>query len=1059
MGIISAWLAYRVKQDAARRYLPLAAQLATAETWCARAYDQSQEQHQRLMAQSQREHDDEMARLESVRDARLAAAEQERAEVLCEAERRYSRRLAEATRIRDEKLRSIQDHHAPDTPGLAAQFQEDAARLAAEHKAEWASARQRDEQAWNDLISAWRDSMDRIRADVMDIAALARELFPSWHSTVWRQWQPPNTTPPAIRFGESEIDVRSLPGGQPQDERFKPYGLLNFSLPAVVPFPGRSSLLYKVYGEGRAAAVQSLQAVMLRLLTTIPPGKVRFTIIDPIGLGDNFAGFMHLADYEELLVSSRIWTEPQHIEQRLADLTQHLENVIQTYLRNEFETIDQYNSEAGEVAEPFRILVVANFPTNFSDGAARRLASIAGSGARCGVYTLVTVDTRQKLPHGFQLRDLEQHSTILQWDGEKFTWQDDDFQAYPLRLDAPPPPEVFSQIVHLAGEAAKDANKVQVPFEHLVPSADEWWAADSRGGIDAPLGRAGATKLQHIRLGRGTSQHVVVAGKTGSGKSTLWHVLITSLAMRYSPEELELYLIDFKKGVEFKTYVTHQLPHARVVAVESEREFGLSVLQRLDLELKQRGDEFRRLGAQDIAAYRAASGKALPRILLIVDEFQELFVEDDKIAQDAALLLDRLVRQGRAFGMHVLLGSQTLGGAYSLARSTIGQMAVRIALECSETDANLILSDGNTAARLLTRPGEAIYNDANGRVEGNKPFQIAWLPDDCREQQLAKVRELAAARRYVAPWPPVVFEGNAPADVRKNPALRSLLEARAWPEAPRAVEAYLGEPVAIKEPTAAVFRRHTGSNLLIVGQKEELAVGILTSAMVSLAAQHAPQEGHGEAIAARFYVLDGSRGDSPQASFFPNLADVLPHPIEVATWRNASTILSAVAEEVERRNQSLEHEAPAVYLVIYNLGRFRDLRRDEADFGLGRFGEEPKVSPLQQFTSILKDGAAVGVHTLAWSESANTLHRSFDRQTLREFEMRVLFPMSGDDSSNLIDTPAAAKLGPFRALLYTEEQGRAEKFRPYDVPPPAYLSFVGEQLGARRPLAATKRTV
>src|SRR5262249_45258648 len=192
-----------------------------------------------------------------------------------------------------------------------------------------------------------------------------------------------------------------------------------------------------------------------------------------------------------------------------------------------------------------------------------------------------------------------------------------------------------------------------------------------------------------------------------------------NLALLYRPDELELYLVDFKKGVEFKTYATHQLPHARVIAVESEREFGLSVLQRLDAELKQRGDTFRRAGVPNVKEYREKTNKPCPRILLLVDEFQEFFVEDDRIAQEAALLLDRLVRQGRAFGLHLLLGSQTLGGAYTLARSTIDQMAVRIALQCSEADAHLILSKDNAAARLLGRPGEAIYNDANGLVEGN----------------------------------------------------------------------------------------------------------------------------------------------------------------------------------------------------------------------------------------------------------------------------------------------------------------------------------------------------
>src|SRR5262249_20251116 len=154
-----------------------------------------------------------------------------------------------------------------------------------------------------------------------------------------------------------------------------------------------------------------------------------------------------------------------------------------------------------------------------------------------------------------------------------------------------------------------------------------------------------------------------------------------------------------KKGVEFKTYAMYQLPHARVIAIESEREFGLSVLQRLDKELIDRGELFRQLDVADLGGYRRNHGKErMPRILLIIDEFQEFFTEDDKIAQDAALLFDRLVRQGRAFGIHVHLGSQTLGGAYSLARSTLGQMAIRIALQCSEADANLILSEENTAA-------------------------------------------------------------------------------------------------------------------------------------------------------------------------------------------------------------------------------------------------------------------------------------------------------------------------------------------------------------------------
>ena len=164
------------------------------------------------------------------------------------------------------------------------------------------------------------------------------------------------------------------------------------------------------------------------------------------------------------------------------------------------------------------------------------------------------------------------------------------------------------------------------------------WAADASKGFEVPVGRAGATRRQVFQLGKGTAQHALVAGKTGSGKSTLLHALIVNLCLTYSPDEAELYLIDFKEGVEFKPYAVHRLPHARVVAIQSEREFGLSVLQRLDGILRERGEAFREAEVNDLAGYRdhlRSAGKAekCPRILLVVDEFQMFFVEDDKLAQ------------------------------------------------------------------------------------------------------------------------------------------------------------------------------------------------------------------------------------------------------------------------------------------------------------------------------------------------------------------------------------------------------------------------------------------
>src|SRR5207245_4115966 len=175
-------------------------------------------------------------------------------------------------------------------------------------------------------------------------------------------------------------------------------GTPRFSLPLCLTFPEEGSVLFETAAAGREQAVGSLNNIILRLLSVTSPGRLNFTIIDPVGLGQNFAGVMHLADYEEQIIHSKIWTQSTQIEQRLGELNEHMEKVIQMYLRNEYATIAEYNEQAGVIAEKYQFLVVADFPVNFSDMAARRLLNIAASGARCGVYLLLHWHLRQPSP-------------------------------------------------------------------------------------------------------------------------------------------------------------------------------------------------------------------------------------------------------------------------------------------------------------------------------------------------------------------------------------------------------------------------------------------------------------------------------------------------------------------------------------------------------------------------------------------------------------------------------------------------------------------------------------
>jgi S-DNA-T family DNA segregation ATPase FtsK/SpoIIIE len=906
------------------------------------------------------------------------------------------------------------------------------ANLEAIHQTQWAA-----------LEIEWKNTIEPLWEKIRVANESADELAPDWSSQEWKNWQPPTAFKNAAKFGRIEIDLPKFVGAMPQDKRLALPCPSKISVPLTLLYPQLGSILFETSktGGGSDDAVRAMNSIIFRLLAATPPGKLNFTIFDPVGLGENFAALMHLADYEEGSINSRIWTQQGQFEEKLAELNEHMEKVIQMYLRNEYATIAEYNAEAGTIAEKYHFLVIASFPVNFSDVAAKRLRNIAASGARCGVYTLIQWDQRHALPQDFVPDELRKNSVDLVYGDRGFEFAGRKLPGTQLLLDAPPSPEFATGFLHEAGRSSKNSTRVEVPFEQVAPGDSEIWSEETTEELRVPIGRSGATKLQYLEIGKGTRQHALIAGKTGSGKSTLFHVIITNLALWCSPEQVEFYLVDFKKGVEFKCYANRKLPHAKVVAVESDRAFGLSVLQKVDDELRRRGDLFRKVGAQDLAGYKRSlrtatasqAAEPMPRALLMIDEFQEFFTEEDRVSQGAAVLLDRIVRQGRAFGIHVLLGSQTLGGAYSLARATIGQMVIRIALQCNEADAYLIMDQDNPAPRLLSRPGEGIYNDSAGSIEGNSPFQAVWLSDSTRDAYLEKVRERADEKKFPGPF---VFEGNAPANVDENHLLQSALESPAT-ETPVQSRVWLGSPNSIKGPTEAVFQRQSGSNLLIVGQSEERAATILSVALVSLSAQFPPGK-------AKFIVGDSTPPGFPQREFLQRVSGAIPHEVAQMSGTNLAEVMGELSEELKRRAGDEAADAPEIFVLIQGLQNFKKLKQED-EFGFSS-GSDEGANPAAIFATLITDGPAHGIHIIAACDTYNNLNRFVGRKALSEFENRVLFQMSASDSASLVDAPDASTLGMHRALLYNDREGYTEIFRPYSQPGGEWIESVEQQL-------------
>ncbi len=850
-----------------------------------------------------------------------------------------------------------------------------------------------------------------------------QQHFPVWTNSTWsnRDW-PCRLEQPIFPIGSLAVD-----------------DLLHEDVRANGPIPHMATVTFEpiedkyltLTGDPASEVAQcSVRNLILRALTSLPPGKTQVCVIDPPALGRDFGWLMHLADFDPQLVTHRVWTQPGHIARQIDQLAMAAEDFIQQSLRNQYRSIVEYNRDAGSLAEPYRLLVWSSFPAGLDDHSWKALQSLLDSGTRCGIVPILLIDPN--LPwltseHCESVMRRGLHLTVTD-NGQGLRLNGAQYADLPI--DPPRLPDENQQqwLVEESGRQAILAARVEVPLQSIVPPKEQHWTADSSKSLEIPIGQSGVGRIHSMKLGIGTAQHAIIAGKTGSGKSTLLHALITSAAVKYSPERLRMVLLDFKKGVEFQVYGQGRLPHADIIGIESEREFGLSALEHIDRCMQIRGQMFREAGVQDLASWNLVRpDQPLPRVLIVIDEFQELFVEDDKLSNQASLILDRIVRQGRSFGVHSILSSQTLSGAYSLPRTTMGQMAVRVALQCDAADAQMIFADDNPAAARLKHPGQAVYNDAGGRIEGNQTMQIGWLT---KQEQIAWFAEFPTQYRNSDPSTnmlghTVVYEGNRASNWDSSSAALAIETARKTLNA-NACWCLLGDSVAINPGVVIPLTQQAGRNILLVGADDSHAAAVLNSVIASFVHHY------GLSVSKVILVQAAKPTDASCLQLGDRLKVGYANS-QIVDARGVDEMLAEVHAQLKQRIDNTVEESnwTPLLVVLVQIGRLRTLRRED-EFGMGSFGES-SLTPDKLLEEILRDGPSHGVHVAIWAENASTANRWLSRSALREIEVRILMQMGANDSTNLIDSIAASQLSPNVLLAHDDATSSVARFRPYDV--------------------------
>jgi hypothetical protein len=840
-----------------------------------------------------------------------------------------------------------------------------------------------------------------------------------WQNAVWKSFAPQaaNVSIPRLtRAGVFTRDVTLAGGSESQ----------RVSVPAMVPILGRGGCVLLAEGKQLDAARNALQSILVRMIAALPAGSLRLTLVDQLGVGNNFA---LLTPFHDVIRGRMVWHDPKQIANELDALIEHMAMVTQKYLRTAFTNIEAYNESQGVVEEPYRVLAIANFPAGFDKSSAEQVVSIAQNGPRSGVYVVLSVDRKQPMPFGFRFEDLARFCTVFEgtvtegflwrpnvhgWSDAATAWAADVLARGRVTLDDPPPTSIVETMADAMKDGALERATVRIPFSRFVPRA--LWAGDTVRGISVPIGRAGNDdQMFELSVNDSSAHHAVVGGRTGSGKSILLKGLITSLCQRYPPDDLELYLVDFKGGVELRIF--SELPHARVIALESEREFGLSVLEGLLREKTAREQILKQHEVNNIRSYREKGG-SMSRILLIVDEFQVFFESNDRLATRARVALDDLGRKGRSFGIHVVLASQSISASAGaeLDQSTLNQFGLRIALAMNESDSTRILSRDNDAAKFLTRAGEAIFNAQNGLPGGNVRFQAAYVADDELTTHLRAIRTLADEKGILRK--PFLFEGSRPAAIRDNQELLHIL-AHPPESAPRAVPLFVGEPTALQEAhTSYRMRRQAGDNLLMVGQHDPTMFSIFFTVLWSWAL-HQPH------ASAQVIVFNLTNDDDPIHDHFAKL-ELLPQTVRVGRNRNVLPWLDELSADLDQRRTAAELPRagaphPRTLVAFYGLQRARDLIRDGGSTN----------AATRKLVRLIHDGPELGISFIAAADMYANLLRVLDPKDLGDFGGRIA-SIGGDSGKVLGDNAMGFKVREHYGVLYEPDKpDTLQKFRTY----------------------------
>lgn len=795
-------------------------------------------------------------------------------------------------------------------------------------------------------------------------------------------------------------------------------GMKTFETPTIMEWMGGQSgqnFVINYSNKSANKAEARLNQLVVDMLLSLPSRSINIHFVD-LSFSAQASFLTRNLDekiYGKLISSSNDWN---HLKDSLREkMAKALE---------EYGDVAKYNDSKNRVVVPYDVVVINDYQkcvNEMSD-----LDALFENGHKGGIYFILMNNLDCKSDRDIDsLMALKDFYQVLE--AENFgNYSKDAFIRCTPILDNPILAKACFNYINESAELPQVA-VASVDYDKILSKGFETIGK----AMVIPVGSSENGELVDFTIDTVSHIHCFIIGQSGTGKSVFLHDVIIGAMAKYSPDELELYLMDFKiGGVEFNRYRNEK--HVKALLVDnSDIQITLEILRDISNKMRERGKQLRASGVSNIVEYNQVNPtKKMPRIVFIADECHVMFPtmnsKDTKLYREISEILQKIAKEGRSQGVHLVLATQTIAQA-EISSEILNNISDFYLLKCSPSDSErLVRGSVDTTSGLKT--GQVLHHD----IDHDVVFKSTYLPTSQTLEIIKKINDKTKASKNEQFY----FVGSQIFEI--DDEVKNLLTEKGDAIA-------FGRSIDTKmEPVVIPLRNEYADNVMLFGINDEEQVSRTTMASIkSLRISNKNIK-----IKVINCLSAEQRNTTKMLNDWENKGE-----IELLNPQNCGGELVNIA------NSIMERTAEPTVLYILGQERFRELRMDMEiaftkptvaadDFGFdssmftaGDSGSMNFNSYQKAIEYILKNGAEVGVHVILQIDKPKQLLFS-DYMSAKDFfnMFHHLIMLKSDEnavnslgmSDDLKLENLSSDIERLRAIYYNETNNSYTLFTPFD---------------------------